>query len=160
MGLTLSEMNRRFVENSDILLALDSVYEFDPVKLKSFERIGIKIPDDNELKFVKKHMEAAKKEVDVEPFNHLKALFPHRKTFEDTYRLLEVVDVFGCSTAVCESSFSTFNRIDVVERISMTCDRLKDLAFPAFEHKRLGKIDNISVMKIFNSDKNRRVLLF
>ena len=42
-----------------MLLTLDSVYEFDPVKLKPFIRIGIKIPDYNELKFVKKYMKAA-----------------------------------------------------------------------------------------------------
>lgn len=36
--------------------------------------------------------------MDIERINHLKALFPLRKMLEDTYRLLEVVDVFECST--------------------------------------------------------------
>ena len=53
LDLTISEMERRFTEHSDVLIALDSVYDFDRPNMIPLEKVGIKIPEENELGFVK-----------------------------------------------------------------------------------------------------------
>lgn len=91
-----------------------------------------------------------------EQFNYLKTITP----LEATYNLIEATETFDCSTTICESSFSTLKRIGDVSRISMSCDRLKNLTFLAFEQRHLKKIDNTTILKKINSRKNRRVQLF
>lgn len=60
LDLTIQEKKRRFEKYSDVLLALDSVYEFESLSLKPLEAVEIKISEYNELKFVKKFFEYAK----------------------------------------------------------------------------------------------------
>ena len=155
LDLTISEMERRFTEHSDVLIALDSVYDFDRPNMIPLEKVGIKIPEENELGFVKKLIEKAKTKSSAEHFSHLDALNPMKDIFEDTFKLMQATEIFGCSTAICESSFSALNRIGTVGRMSMTSDRLCNLAFLAFESKHLTNIDKMNVLKEFNSRKNR-----
>lgn len=45
LNLTVSEMERRSKKCSTVLLALDSVYEFEISSIKPLEAVGIKIPE-------------------------------------------------------------------------------------------------------------------
>lgn len=159
LDTVISEMESRFEERSDILIALDSVCEFDRSNIMPLKKVGIKIPEKNELDFVKKFVETEKNKSE-EGFNYLKTLHQMKDVFQDTYNLMEATETFGCSTSICESSFSALNRIGTVGRMSMTSDRLCNLALLAFECKRLKRIDKMDVLKEFNSRKNRRLQLF
>lgn len=160
LDLGLNELNRRFQNNSDILLALDDLYTFERNKILPLEKIGIELPSESELKFVKRFCDDAKEQNSSEVFNYLKHLFPLKTTFQDTYKMLEAAESFGSSTAICEASFSTLSRIDIVQRMSMTSDRLKNLTFLAFERTRFKNITSDEIMREFDSDKNPRIQLF
>jgi hypothetical protein len=69
---------------------------------------------------------------DNDKFEHLYKL---REAFRKTYDLFATVATFGCSTACCESSFSTVTAINRPQRIAMTHQRMADLVYLAFEKK-------------------------
>ena len=97
LDLTSSEMSRRFKENSEVLIALDSVFEFDRQSLMPLQSVGIKIPDENDLKFVKKFYGTAKAKSEDNNFNFLQEIAPLESTFPDTCHLFEVVGTFHIS---------------------------------------------------------------
>lgn len=68
-------------------------------------------------------------------------------------------ETFGNSTSTNECSFSALSRIDTVRRMSMTNQRLCNLAFLAFEKQRLGSLEEELVLRKF-CEKNRRIQLF
>lgn len=90
----------------------------------------------------------------------LEILYNYREAFKTTYQLLAAVDTFGCSTATCESTFSTLTAINRPQRLSMTHQRMADLVFLAFEKKRTENIDIELILKKFNSSKDRRLQLY
>lgn len=92
--------------------------------------------------------------------DYLQRKMSEAEEFPNVYKLLATIDTFGCSTAVCESSFSTIARIGTPIRISMTNERLRRLTLLAFESKRLGKIDVEDVLKTFNPSKERKAQLY
>lgn len=63
-------------------------------------------------------------------------LYEQRKAFKNTYEMIAVVEVIGCSSAVCESTFSCLTRIENPKRQSMKHNQLSNLALMAFESKR------------------------
>ena len=72
---------------------------------------------------------------------------------------LATARIFGCSTAVCESTFSVLTGINRPAR-SMTHQRLANLVFLAFEKYRTNSLDFDRFLRKFNSVKNRRFQLF
>lgn len=92
--------------------------------------------------------------------NILTTLFEFREAFPNVYNLYAVIDTFGCSTAVCEASFSALSRINIPSHLSMTNKRMRNSAFLAFQSKRLQSISLHSILHEFNADKQRRVQLF
>lgn len=74
--------------------------------------------------------------------------------------MFATIETFGCSTTICESSFSVVSRINIPTRLSMTTERMRNLAFLAFEHKKLQKIDVLEILKAFNDLSDRKVQLF
>lgn len=83
-----------------------------------------------------------------------------RKLFNDLIKLYALIDTFACSTAVCEASFSALSQINIPSRISMTNERMRNLAFIAFEHKRLANVSIDNILGEFNNKKDRKVQLF
>lgn len=76
-----------------------------------------------------------------------------KDAFKETVVLMEAVETFGCSTAICEASFSSFTRIGILGRICMTSERLRNLSFMAFEYKRLNLIDETKILRAVNNSK-------
>lgn len=163
------EMNLRFTENSEILLALSTALQFDEKLLSPLKKSGIKVPDSNELAVVKKYIDDAEKKFfetqtqddeSLNNFNVLQHLYAVKDAFKETVVLMEAVETFGCSTAICEASFSSFTRIGILGRICMTSERLRNLSFMAFEYKRLNLIDETKILRAFNNSKQRRLEIF
>lgn len=161
---TLIEMEKRFNDNSEILMAISELNNltsktFDLKTLTPLKSIGLTLPSESELNVVKTYLlEEIKKPENVNATT-LKILFPVKDAFPDTYRLLEAGDTFGSSTAINECSFSALNRIDTVKRMSMSDKRLCDLSFLAFEKKKLSQISEDDIIRQF-SEKNRKIQLF
>lgn len=65
-------------------------------------------------------------------FNILRTIFGYREAFPDVYKLYAAIETFGCSTAVCEASFSASAQIDVTSRLSMTIECMRNLSSKAF----------------------------
>lgn len=162
IDVALAEFGARFTENNDILLALSSEMELS--QLKPLEQLGICLPQEHELitaqKYVKGKYEDWKKEKTDTRFNTLSILYEVRDAFPKVYETYAFIETFGCSTAVCESSFSALAQINIPSRLSMTNERMRNLAFLAFEHKRLQNISIDEVMRKFNDAKQRRVQLY
>lgn len=83
-----------------------------------------------------------------------------REILPDVYNIYAAIETFGCSTAVCEVSFSALAAINVTSRLSMTNKRMRHLAYLAFENKGLKKISVDDVLREFNKKKERKVQLF
>lgn len=90
----------------------------------------------------------------------LTELYKVRQGMENIYRLFAIIETFPSGTAVCESSFSALTRISRPQRIGMATERLNNLSFLAFEHKRLASVDLEEVLRRFNALKGRKVQLF
>lgn len=178
IDVTLSEFDKRFTENNEILVALSKSPEMQIEDLKPLEKLGIKLPAEHELKTAKtfidgkraewekaresaENEESQKKNKKKQPrFNILDSLFEFREVFSDVYNLFAAIETFGCSTAVCESSFSSLSQINVPSRLSMSNNRMRNLAFMAFESKRLDNVESEVVLRTFNNAKQRKVQLF
>lgn len=171
IDIFLSEMNERFTENSDILLAISDASEFSIEKLKPLESLGLKLPPEAELKVAKAFIDRKKEKHDEERekqkdktfktrFNLLHELYGMRDAFPEVYRFMAIIDTFGCSTAICECTFSALERVGSPRRVNMGNERLRNLTFLAFEHKKLAQIPVDDVLKRFNSNPLRRVQLF
>lgn len=60
--------------------------------------------------------------------------------FPTTYQLFEAIETFGATTSMNDLSFSALSRIDTMRRSSMTDQRLRDVAFLAFEKNSLKSL--------------------
>lgn len=149
-------MQRRFTDNNDVLLSLSGANDFDLQTLKALEGCGITLPTSAEMTVAKAYIEKNRKEDD----SILSTILPIKAAVPLVYDLFRAVDTFGCSTAVCEASFSAVSRVGIVGRMSMTNQRLRQLSFLAFENRFLDEIQPGEVLKKFNESKNRRVQLF
>lgn len=160
----LSEMRKRFHNNSDILMAISELNkiisnDFDRNALRPLTKIGLVLPSETELDIVKTFLAKETKKIENKNKSILKILLPVQDAFPDTYRLFEASETFGSSTSINECSFSALARIDTVRRMCMTDKRLRDLTFLAFEKKRLSSIKEDDIMRKF-SEKNRRIQLY
>lgn len=90
----------------------------------------------------------------------LETLYKYKEAFKDTYGLLAAVATFGCSTATCESTFSTLTAINRPQRLSMTHQRMADLVFLAFERKRTENVNIEDVLQKLNKSRHRRLQLY
>lgn len=162
----ISEMTRRFDQNNDILLAIESANDFlsddfDFDKLQPLTALNLTLPTRGEIGVAKIYLlNKRDEEKEKKPKkSFLELLFPCAAAFPATYRMFEAIETFGSGTTTNESSFSALSRIDTMRRRSMTNQRLRDLSFIAFEKKRMDslKIDNI--LRKF-AEKTRRVQLF
>lgn len=166
IDVTLMEFDKRFTENDEILLALSSSDEMQLNNLKPLEQLGLKLPAEHELRTAKIYLEKKKNEFSESVngndsrFNVLATLFDMREVFPDVYSLYAAIETFGCSTAVCEASFSALSQINIPKRVSMSNERMRNLAFLAFESKRLKTISIDDVLKEWNCSKARKIQLF
>lgn len=90
-------------------------------------------------------------------FNILTTLYEVRDAFPIVYKLYAAIDTFACSTAICEASFSALAQVDIPSRLAMSNSRMRQLAFLAFEHKRLENISLDLALQEFNNKKERKV---
>lgn len=169
IDVTVKELEYRFKDNDEVLLAISDSHKMDRAKLLPLAELKIMLPSENELTVAKTFIDREnQKQIEnasasgekLMPIRIRELLYEYRSAFPDTYDLFAAVDTFGCSTAICESSFSALSRINVVTRISMTDERMRNLAYLAFEAKRLKRISNEDVLKIFNESKQRKVQLY
>lgn len=171
IDLFQSEMAQRFDNKNQILLAISEAGEFSIEKLKPLEQLGLELPSTEELAVAKSFIDRKKDEHDKQRqtnndnqfktrFNMLKELYNMREAFPSVYKLMASVDTFGCSTTVCECSFSALDRIGTAPRINMDNERLRNLTFLAFENKRLSQITPDMILKKFDSNPTRRIQLY
>ena len=59
----------------------------------------------------------------------LQVLYREQEAFKDTYELFASVATIGCSTGVCESTFSTLTAINRPQRLSMGHERMAGMVF-------------------------------
>lgn len=171
IDVVLIEMANRFIKEDAILSAIDTADHMDLEKLRPLTELRIKLPTEIELKIAKEYIDGIrgkneelnkKKKPEDEKIKTvvLTELYKVRQGMENVYNLFAIIETFPSGTAVCESSFSALTRIMRPTRISMSTDRLNNLSFLAFEHKRLASIDLDEVLKRFNALKDRKVQLF
>lgn len=170
IDIFLSEMERRFETNKEILLAVSDAGEFCHEKLKPLEKIGIKLPSVEELKVAKTYIDRQEKKYEEEHkgekktfknrFKLLQEIYTMKKAFPDVYALMAAVETFGSGTAVCECAFSALDRIGTPKRIYMKNDRLRNLTYLAFEKKRLKDVSVTKVLQKFNENPLRRIQLY
>jgi len=156
-----AEFDRRFTSNEKLIHVVDKISyaDFsDYSELQYLEQYGIVIPKKEELECVKTHFVNNNLNKD----NYLLTLFKLNKVnvFTESYNMFAAVATFGCSSAICESSFSTLTRILRPYRRSMTFARESNLTLLAFEKEVLNKISNDVFMRTFNDNKNRKLQLF
>lgn len=156
LDIILSEMAMRFSDNKELLKAISAAEELDHDNIQHLSSLGILLPSKEELTVVKSYLQKNK----IENCNIFQEIYSQKVAFENTYKLLATARTFGCSTALCESTFSVLTRIDRPQRLSMTHQRLANLTFLAFEKDQTNKVDLEIVLKKFNSMKNRRLQLF
>lgn len=171
IDLFKSEMEKRFDDKNQILLAISEAGEFSLEKLKLLEQLGLELPSAEELAVAKLFIERKKADHEKKRqtsndnkfktrFNLLKELYDMRDAFPSAYKLMASVDTFGCSTTVCECCFSALDRIGTAARINMDNERLRNLTFLAFENKRLAQITLDMILKKFNNNPTRRIQLY
>lgn len=90
----------------------------------------------------------------------LGVLFAYRDAFKETYELFASVETFGCSTATCESTFSTLTSINRPQRLSMSHQRMADLVFLAFERHNTETLNVDRVLRAFHERKDRKLQLY
>lgn len=166
IDVSLEEFKDRFTENNDILLALSNAPNMEVDQLKPLEKLGITLPPEHEMKTAKTYINNKRKEwqeateENRSQFNILSLMYEAKDAFPEVYKFFAIVETFACSTAVCEASFSALAQINIPSRLSMTNERMRNLAFIAFEAKRLKNISIDDVLKAFNDKKDRKVQLF
>lgn len=77
-----------------------------------------------------------------------------------TYNMFAVAFTFGCSSARCEASFSTLNRIMCPQRVGMHFEREAALTLLSFERNHLENIPNDEILRMFSSTKNRKLQIY
>lgn len=174
IDLFLSEFEKKFEDNTEILEAISRVEEFDLNLLTPLKDIGIEMPTKEEMKVAKNYIAIKRKEhedklratgdSEKEEFKNrfrvLKELYQVKDAFPHVYNLFATIDTFACSTSTPECSFSALERLGRKSRMSMTTDRLRYLTFLAFESKRLISIDVNEVLKVFKENPKRRIQLY
>lgn len=129
--------------------------------LKPLEKLGLKLPSSSKIDTARAYIQRKRDKLkDEKSFNILTELYEMRAAFPEVYNLYAAIDTFACSTAVCENSFSALSQINIPSRLSMNNERMRHLAFLAFEHKRLKTISIENVMQEFNDKKNRKMQLY
>lgn len=121
-----NELKRRFHHNSDILYELSDLQQLDSnIDIKSLEplaKIGLVVPSQTELSLVANYLKTMKEDPENAGKSNLKILAPLKAGMKNTFALLEACETFGSSI--------------LLKRMSMTSQRLCDLAFIAFEKQR------------------------
>lgn len=150
IDVTVTELNARFSENNEILLALSETDNMNIDDLKPLQKLGIQLPSESELKVAKKYIDTKRAdhnkintdrvkkgedEKDLPRFSVLGTLYEAREPFPEVYRLFVTIETFACSTAICECSFSSLSLVDTPKRFSMKNERLRNHAFLGFEKK-------------------------
>lgn len=174
LDIIISEIKRRFQENSDILLALSAARKMELALLGPLAVLSrIEIPSERELQiakdYVDRQIQQEIEEIEKLPEEEqkkrkkksiLQHIYPVRVAFENVYKLFCAIDTFACSTAISECSFSCLARVGIVGRVHMTNERLRNLSFLAFEEKEFNKIEPEKVLRHFNGMKNRKLQIF
>ena len=121
-------------------MVLDPSFEnfLCPEKIDYLQKLKFTLPSVEELIIAKstvlRELAATTNSNASTALSALEILCRFKQAFPDTYCMAASVATLSCSTALCESTFSTLARIDVPER--MTTDRKSNLSFLALEHKR------------------------
>lgn len=152
-----NEMDKRFTENSAILIALSGCSDMNLESMSALSSI-IDLPKESELKVAKSFVDKKQKEDDWKGKSILQILVPVKEAFPNVYKFFCAVETFGCSTSICESSFSCLSRIDIVKRMSMETPRLLNLAFLGYEKPSLNELNDEAILNKFK-EKTRRIAL-
>ncbi|GBP01814.1 hypothetical protein EVAR_89840_1 [Eumeta japonica] len=104
------------------------------------KNLGLKIPSREEASVVKAYL--SRNEDIME--NTLQVLYRQREAFKDTYELFASVATIGCSTAVCESTFSTLTAINRPQRLSMGHERMAGMSDDYDNFTERGRTAHVS----------------
>ncbi len=166
--VTIAEFENRFFRDDPLIEAIDKVGKFDfdlhdahnsgqAMKgMKIFTEYGIKLPSVEELICVQNFFRTN----NIKNLDYLKELFKYKNAFKDTYEFYASVAIFACSSAVCESSFSTLNRVVTPYRQSMLFNHEANLTLLSHERKYMLTVADSELLRMFNASKNRNLQLF
>ena len=153
------ELDRRFssLPLYEPVLALDSTsdYFLCREKLIYLRKLDISTPSAEELTVARSTVLRELSTMQEKcPSAVLELLDSFRRSFPVTYDMAASVATLGCSTALCESSFSALSSIATPTRRSMASNRKGSLSLLAFEHKRTKELDMNIMLREFASSKD------
>lgn len=161
LGMVTSEINRRFDENDNIFVALSNAREMKLDSLRPLTELNrIQLPPASELEVAKNYLIGRESDEESKEKSCLQRLFPVREAFPSVYKLFCAIETFPCSTTISECSFSCLARVGILGRVHMSNDRLRNLAFLAFEENQLQKISQEKILRQFNDLKDRRLQIY
>ncbi|XP_067626265.1 uncharacterized protein [Eurosta solidaginis] len=131
LDILISELQRRFSDNDNLINSIASLDELDIDKMQALKNLGLKIPSREEASVVTAYLSRIEDIME----DTLQVSYRKREAFKDTYELFASAATIGCSTAVCESTFSTITAINRPQRLSMGHERMAGMLFLAFENK-------------------------
>ncbi len=155
-----NEMERRFVEKQSLYSVIDKIFSFSFDKIDELQELfdlnrNIPMPTPEEVVCVKNYF----KENNILKENYLKELYKQRLAFKKTYELYATAATFGCSSSICEASFSSMKRVVTPYRQSMLFGRESNLTLLPFERKKTEAIGQDIFLRKFH-EKSRRLPLF
>lgn len=152
------EIEKRFCNNQDLIIAITAAEELneDIENYKYLNELGvINIPEKEEIIVAKNFLKSSSNTEDS-----LEKLYQVRQAFPNVYNLLATCRVFGCSTAICESTFSSLTQLDRPQRQAMTSERQANLVLLHFEKDITNSIDSLKLLQKFNTLVDRKLQLF
>jgi hypothetical protein len=91
--------------------------------------------------------------IDISNKDILFELCLQSNAFKATYEMITAIEIFGCSSAVCESTFSCLTRLENLHRLSIKHKRLSNLVLLAFEFKWTENLNLDILLMDFNKQK-------
>ena len=160
LDMVLHELEKRFTDNKELIAAISAVDDLS-IDTKSFaflEEFGIEIPQREEIIVAQNYLNNFK--IEGQTFDFIEKLYDVKDAFPKVYNLVATSRVFGCSTAICESTFSVLTRIDRSQRQCMTSQREANLVLLGYEKNTTKHLDVGAFLKNFNNQVDRKLQLF
>ena len=102
-------MENRFIQTQSLYAVIEKIHSFSFDKIEELQELrdlnrNIPMPT-QEVVCVRRYLQ----ENNISKKNYLKQLYERRFAFKRSYELYASAATFGCSSAICEASFSTLN---------------------------------------------------
>lgn len=165
----VSELNRRFNDNSQVLKGIGSLNPTSStfLDMDNIRPLSLHYGTDSEslaaeLKLLPKLIKRYKEENDCEVktiLDLVHLLEKYKMAFSETYILCTISIIIPPSSAGAERTFSSLRQIKTYLRNHMSNEKLKSIAILAIEKKASKNLDMDMVVDKFNSIHNNRKII-